>query len=251
MNSELSSTDILEHLASSAALPNLAPVEMPLEMPMQGDRQCDDDDNLASDDMDADGEDSALSRAPTLLINNMLPSQSEATVLEEPKGLSKYVQGVVQGQQAYIITNLFGESQILYQPQMVWTIGRNRDAALPLQDRSMSRRHAVLLYVQDVGFQLIDLNSMNGSFVNGERIQQRQPLQDGDRIRIGCIHFRFFVTNAVRSLEPIHPEVLARFNVSENNPSTFMDYDATLDEPKVIYGKGNILYGKGDIRREE
>mgnify|MGYP000426788951 CR=1 FL=1 len=102
--------------------------------------------------------------------------------------LKHYIQGVVQGQQSYLITNLLGGSITLLQPQMVWTVGRNRGAALPLRDRLLSRRHAVIMFVLQEGFNLVDLNSMNGSFLNGNRIRQWQLLKDGDRIRLGSFY---------------------------------------------------------------
>lgn len=181
----------------------------------------------------AEGDDASFAKAATLMMD--LPaSQPEAVQTEAPSEPLKYIQGVVQGKQAFIITNLPEESQTLAQPQMVWTIGRNREAAIPLKDRAMSRRHAVILYIQSVGFQLIDLNSMNGSFVNDERIQQRHVLKDGDRIRVGSINFTFYVSCRSRALNTIHPEVLARFNTAESYSGSFIDY-AELEDPEVLF----------------
>ncbi|MBW4582774.1 MAG: FHA domain-containing protein [Tildeniella nuda ZEHNDER 1965/U140] len=181
----------------------------------------------------ADGDDASFAKAATLMMD--LPAgKPEAVTPEAPSEPPKYIQGVVRGTQAFLITNLPDESQTLAQPQMVWTIGRNREAAIPLKDRAMSRRHAVILYMQNVGFQLIDLNSMNGSFVNGERIQQRRVLKDGDRIRVGSINFTFYVSHRSRALEPIHPEVLARFNTTEPRSASFIDY-AELEDPEVLF----------------
>lgn len=181
------------------------------------------------------GDDAALAKAPTLMIDQPA-GESEGEILQPPATANlRYIQGIVQGKRAYIITNLLENgSQILVQPQMVWTIGRNREAALPLKDRMLSRHHAVLLYIEQVGFHLMDLNSMNGSFLNGTRIQQRQLLRDGDRIRLGSTDFAFFISRSVRSLPPIHPEVLARFNASTPRSNDFIDY-AALDEPELLF----------------
>jgi pSer/pThr/pTyr-binding forkhead associated (FHA) protein len=177
---------------------------------------------------DQDLDDAVLSRS-TLLINTPSATQPESFKTQTEPNL-KYVQGVVQQRQAYLITNLsHGTSQTVFQPQMVWTLGRNRDAAIPLQDRVMSRRHAVILFVPEEGFQLIDLNSMNGTFINTTRIQQRQWLQDGDRIRVGSTDFTFFLSQDSRSADSLHPEVLARFNVSKFNAGEFIDYSALED----------------------
>ncbi|UBF25205.1 FHA domain-containing protein [Kovacikia minuta CCNUW1] len=185
--------------------------------------------------LDAEGDDALFAKAQTLMINQS-PDAVIDSAFEAPSETIKYIQGVVQGQRVYIITNLLGESESLVQPQMVWTIGRNREAALPLKDRAMSRRHAVLMFVREVGFQLIDLNSMNGSFVNGVRIQQRHILKDGDRVRVGSINFTFLISRSHRSLDAIHPEVLARFNACETISADFMDYEA-LEDPEVLFKK--------------
>ncbi len=184
-----------------------------------------------------DGEDVAFAKAPTLMIDlEQTPSSQGSGSLDisTELPLKHYIQGVVQGQQSYLITNLLGGSITLFQPQMVWTVGRNRGAALPLRDRLLSRRHAVIMFVLQEGFNLVDLNSMNGSFLNGKRIQQRQLLKDGDRIQLGNFEFNFFISQTSRTIEPIHPEVLARFTSSKSCQEGFMDYSA-LEEPEILF----------------
>jgi pSer/pThr/pTyr-binding forkhead associated (FHA) protein len=94
---------------------------------------------------------------------------------------------------------------------MVWTLGRNREAGLPIQDRMMSRHHAAIMFVREENtFYLVDLNSMNGSYVNGVQVQQRQSLQDRDFLRVGNTEFFFFVSNHYGTLEPLPPEIHAK-----------------------------------------
>jgi hypothetical protein len=182
-----------------------------------------------------EGNDLALAKAPTLMIDQSSGQVEEGDYQVPATRNLRYIQGIVQGQRAYIVTNLLeDESQILLQPQMVWTIGRNRDAALPLKDRMLSRHHAVLLYIDQVGFHLIDLNSMNGSFLNGVRIERRQLLKDGDCIRLGRMDFTFFISRSTRSLDPIHSEIMTRFHTSNSRSSEFIDY-AALEEPELLF----------------
>jgi hypothetical protein len=142
-----------------------------------------------------------------------------------------YIQGIIRGAQAYLITNLRNDiSSTLIQPQMTWTIGRNRDAALPLRDRMLSRRHSVLMYVKNEGFYLVDLNSMNGSYVNGKRIENRVALQDGDFIRVGHTEFFFFLSSGYRKLEAIHPEILNRLLNPEEKGNVHVDYAEIREE---------------------
>jgi pSer/pThr/pTyr-binding forkhead associated (FHA) protein len=62
-------------------------------------------------------------------------------------------------------------------------IGRSRSCNLRLPSADASRRHAEIVGTPD-GFVLRDLRSTNGTFVNGERVEER-ALRPGDRIQIG------------------------------------------------------------------
>jgi len=126
-----------------------------------------------------------------------------------------YVQGVVQEQEVYLITNLVnGKTQKLLQPQKIWMIGRDRRLALSLRDQWISRHHAAIQYVENEGFYLIDLNSTNGSFINGEPVFHRQLLKDGDQIRLGSLAISFFSAEMVQNLEPVSSEIVAQMNNS-------------------------------------
>lgn len=121
----------------------------------------------------------------------------------------RYVQGVVQGKQTHLITNLLkGKTQALHQLESVWVIGRDRKAPISVQDKRLSRRHAALQYVEGEGFYLIDLNSTNGSFVNGEPVRYCTPLKDGDQVRLGSLAFTFFVCNASKISDSLPSDVL-------------------------------------------
>ncbi|MBC9820265.1 DUF3662 and FHA domain-containing protein [Terrabacter sp. MAHUQ-38] len=67
------------------------------------------------------------------------------------------------------------------------TLGRDETADIVIDDPGVSRRHSEIRVTTD-GPHLVtsirDLNSTNGTFVNGERVSS-QRLQDGDRLTIG------------------------------------------------------------------
>jgi len=71
-----------------------------------------------------------------------------------------------------------------------WRIGRSRDNELMLDDNSISRRHAEIQRGMDGTFVLIDKDSLNGVFVNGEKVGRRE-LKEGDVLEIGDIYLRF------------------------------------------------------------
>jgi hypothetical protein len=65
----------------------------------------------------------------------------------------------------------------------VTVIGRSSETDLPLDDTGVSRRHAEIRRTPH-GYELVDLGSTNGSFVNGERVSA-VALTDGSLITIG------------------------------------------------------------------
>jgi len=69
------------------------------------------------------------------------------------------------------------------------TIGRTPENQIVVPLKEVSRNHARIVAVAG-GYLLKDLGSPNGTFVNGERIQEHQ-LQDGDKIVLGPAAFTF------------------------------------------------------------
>ncbi len=69
-------------------------------------------------------------------------------------------------------------------PEGTHSIGRMADCWLVLDDDMVSRYHA-RLNVGTTESNVEDLGSRNGTYVNGERVEGRRVLRDGDRIRIG------------------------------------------------------------------
>lgn len=68
-------------------------------------------------------------------------------------------------------------------------IGRNPRAELFLNDRTVSRDHAVITK-QDGVYILQDIGSLNGSYVNGA-VTERAELKEGDVIQIGTFQMLF------------------------------------------------------------
>ncbi|MGD8878263.1 MAG: FHA domain-containing protein, partial [Syntrophobacterales bacterium] len=69
-------------------------------------------------------------------------------------------------------------------------IGRHSTNDIPLPDRTVSKRHAVLGRVRGQAV-VKDLGSRNGTFVNGEKVE-KAILSCGDRIKVGSVMLRFF-----------------------------------------------------------
>ncbi len=69
-------------------------------------------------------------------------------------------------------------------------IGRVTGCAVVLADLNASRRHAHVFFSAQ-GFVVEDLNSTNGTLLNGIRLTEPRYLYDGDVITIGSTHLRF------------------------------------------------------------
>ncbi len=63
-------------------------------------------------------------------------------------------------------------------------VGRDLDNEIPIDSPFVSRHHALIVR-DEQGFWLTDINSTNGTFLNGERVSSQTRLGPGDHIRIG------------------------------------------------------------------
>jgi predicted RNA-binding Zn-ribbon protein involved in translation (DUF1610 family) len=79
---------------------------------------------------------------------------------------------------------------VAYALQREWTrIGRSLAADIRFDDPTVSRRHALIVRQPD-GLRVLDDRSLNGVFVNGERVEW-STLADADEVVIGRHHLHF------------------------------------------------------------
>ena len=74
-------------------------------------------------------------------------------------------------------------------PARTIRIGRAPDNDLVVDDLIVSRRHAELRTTPDGGYEIVDLGSHNGTFLNGQPVY-RAPVREGDIVGIGHAVFR-------------------------------------------------------------
>ena len=71
-----------------------------------------------------------------------------------------------------------------------WTrVGRSLSAHIRFDDPTVSRRHA-LIHRDQTGARVLDDRSLNGIFLNGERVDWHE-LEDGDEIAVGAFRLYF------------------------------------------------------------
>ncbi|MEO5341278.1 MAG: FHA domain-containing protein [Magnetococcus sp. MYC-9] len=109
------------------------------------------------------------------------------------------------------------------------TIGRTPDNDIPIENLAVSRHHAEILQAGG-GFRLRDLQSSNGTFLQGVRITE-QPLRDGDAILIGK-HTLLFIEDDSLAM------AMAALPKSSQDSDTFlrstMEWEIPPDEASTL-----------------
>ena len=95
-------------------------------------------------------------------------------------------------------------------------VGRHStaDVRLPLPD--VSRRHCRLQWVEGC-WQVFDLNSLNGIYVNDEPVLQA-PLHPGDLLRVGGFTFSVELAGGTSEPEPADSLVRSIFKLPAHQP---------------------------------
>jgi predicted RNA-binding Zn-ribbon protein involved in translation (DUF1610 family) len=97
------------------------------------------------------------------------------------------------------ITYQSGDDVVAFALEREWTrIGRSLAADIRFDDPTVSRRHALIVRQPD-GLRVLDDRSLNGVFVNGERVEW-STLADGDEVVIGRHHLHFIDVPAVSGM---------------------------------------------------
>ncbi len=105
----------------------------------------------------------------------------EATVVGHKNVLKAVLE--MKRQRAYVIVIAGPNVGKMFPLDGTHDVGRGGDASIVLTDTEISRRHA-RLSVEGSNVFVADLESTNGTFVNGQPVN-RQLLQDGDKIQVG------------------------------------------------------------------
>jgi hypothetical protein len=94
-----------------------------------------------------------------------------------------------------------GEEVVVVPLTREWTrIGRGLAADVRFEDPTVSRRHALIVRGAD-GLRVLDDRSLNGVFVNGERVEW-SPLAHGDEIRVGRHRLYYATLDPVGAAAP-------------------------------------------------
>ncbi len=80
------------------------------------------------------------------------------------------------------------KSKVLRLKSVETLIGRRQDCDLRIPSADVSRRHCLLRIIEGA-VQVEDLDSVNGTFINGRRVSGRQIIRPGDNLQVGPVSF--------------------------------------------------------------
>lgn len=115
--------------------------------------------------------------------------------------------------------------------QSPFTIGRSKECSLGIETRTISRRHAAVLF-DDENVLIRDLKSRNGTKVNGELLDPEVPRQlaHHDVLQLGKYAFRISIRDA-KTKQPHQPDAVDRTTLSD---APFLSEQTTPGAPKLL-----------------
>ncbi len=114
-----------------------------------------------------------------------------------------------------ILATAEGQQAIELRP--INSLGRHPNNSIQLLDKIVSKEHCILEQ-RDGIFILRDLGSLNGTYINGERVRGEQALRHGDEIALGSTRARYDDGTGLNfAPPPVGPGV-----VTQQNPPSMM-----------------------------
>jgi signal transduction histidine kinase len=120
-------------------------------------------------------------------------------------------------------------------------IGRGSDQ-IPLTDQTISRRHAELR-AENGTWMLVDLNSANGTYVNGVRIEKPLRLKHGDQIRLGSTLLVYGGDESVEQLSgPNIPSDMVTLDAGSRSVDSAIVASVPSSEDSVVMAAPETAY---------
>lgn len=110
------------------------------------------------------------------------------------------------------------------------TVGRGHRATVKVVHDSLSREHARLVIDSQRNVTVEDLRSLNGTFINQEKVTATTPLREEDHLRLGDVEVQ--VTRGAPSQKPQRPAYLVFLDAPRRGRVV------TADQSSSILGRG-------------
>ena len=106
-----------------------------------------------------------------------------------------------------------------------FSIGRDEKNFIIVDLDNVSRRHAEI-FLREGKFNVADLGSTNGTYLNDEEIREVQPLRSGDLVKVGGAIFKFLSGDNIEALyhEEIYQLAICDGLTQVSNKRYFLEY---------------------------
>jgi ABC transport system ATP-binding/permease protein len=160
---------------------------------------------------------------PELTCSTGAPPRPPTVIAARPVAAASAVPAAPAGAGGAATASHREPSVIRQLPTKVLRIGRAPDNDIVVSDLSVSRHHAELRRTAS-GYQIVDLDSHNGTFVNGQQIGSA-PLTEGDIVGIGPSTFRLSGTELQEFVDTGDVSLVARdLTVTLGNGKVLLDH---------------------------
>ena len=122
------------------------------------------------------------------------------------------------------------------------SIGRNKNSQIVINNNTVSKDHAIIEFDEDYNCTIKDLNSSNGTYVNGEKLKiTPMKLRNGDKIKFGKYEINFVFESSHLENETktdLEQMELNKNSIGENNNQMinsfqFIQYNKSFKDGKI------------------
>jgi len=133
------------------------------------------------------------------IVNNIKANnnvyETQALIIENPRSIVGETEMLSNPKPKNLAMLIFSEGEQIKECSIVnsvTSIGRDPEVCdiVISSDGHIGRKHA-LIYSKNDKFYLTDLNSKNGTYINGERIQGERQINNGDTIKLAITEIKF------------------------------------------------------------
>jgi pSer/pThr/pTyr-binding forkhead associated (FHA) protein len=137
-----------------------------------------------------------VEQTSTLGLGGVLGPVSKPEATEISEDIRQAVAALPPGAALLLVTHGPNAGSRFLLDQAVTTAGRHPESDIFLDDVTVSRRHAELVRGDDGRFRVVDVGSLNGTYLNRQRIDEG-PLTSGDEVQIGKFRLLFLAVEGL------------------------------------------------------
>ena len=149
---------------------------------------------------------------------------------------------------AFLYGSLKAKKEVFKLTKQRSSIGRNKNSQIVINNNTVSKNHAIIEFDEDYNCTIKDLNSSNGTFVNGEKLETAlMKLRNGDKIRFGKYEIDFI-------FESSHLENETKIDLEQmelNQNSIGMKYNQMIESLQYVQHNKSFKDGKINLINEK